>query len=147
MPAKANICVPLFKSGEKDVTVRTTAAVVGKTFGAISANIQSGPVITTATLPATFDGGNLQAATCGAGVKPDGVFAYDAAINTIVPLIRQIATVPVTAGAAITAGVEVMSDAAGKAVPWTSAAGEANRKAGKAVTTAALNADCYVELY
>lgn len=144
----ANICVPLFKSGEKDVTVRTTAAVVGKTFAAISADIQSGPVITTAVLPTTYDGGNFQAATCGAGAKPDGVFAYDAAINTVVPIIRKGATVPVTSGAAITAGVEVMSDAAGKAIPWTSAASEANRKAGKAMTTASgANVDCYVELY
>lgn len=148
MPAKANICVPLFKGGEKDVTVRVTAAVVGKTFGTISANIQSGPEITTAVLPTTYDGGNLQAATCGAGLEPDGVFAYDAAINTIVPLIRKGAIAPVTSGAAITAGAEVMSDAAGKAIPWVSAASEANRKAGKAVTTASgANVDCYVELY
>lgn len=148
MAAKSNICVPLFKSGEKDVTVSVSAAVVGKTFGAISQTIQSGPEITTAVLPTTYDGGNLRAATCGAGVKPDGVFAYDAAINTVVPLIRQIATVPVTSGAAITAGVEVMSDAAGKAIPWVSAASEANRKAGKAVTTVAgANLDCYIELY
>lgn len=146
----ANICVPLFKGGEKDLTVKVTAAVVGKTFGAISATIESGPEITTAVLPATYDGGNLRAATCGAGAKPDGVFAYDAAINTIVPLIRQQggAVVPVTSGAAITAGVEVMSDAAGKAIPWTSAASEANRKAGKATNTVAgANLDCYIELY
>ncbi len=131
MPEKANICVPLFKSGEKDQTVKVTAAVVGKTFGAISATIESGPVITTATLPATYDGGNVRAATCGAGVKPDGVFAYDAAISTVVPLIKSGATVPVTSGAAVTAGVEVMSDAAGKAVS----------------TVAGANLDCYVELY
>ncbi len=147
----ANICVPLFKGGEKDLTVRVTAAVVGKTFGAISATIESGPVITTAALPATYDGGNLKAATCGAGVKPDGVFAYDqATVGGIVPLIRQQggAIAPVTSGAAITAGVEVMSDAAGKAIPWVTAASEANRKAGKATTTVAgADLDCYIELY
>lgn len=144
----ANICVPLFKSGEKDQTYRTTAAVVGKTFAAISATIESGPVITTAVLPATYDGGNMKVATCGAGVKPDGVFAYDAASGAIVPVIKKGATVPVTSGAAITAGVEVMSDAAGKAIPWVTAASEANRKAGKATTTAGgADVDCYIELY
>jgi hypothetical protein len=112
-----NLCEPLFKGGEVDLTVRVTAAVVGKTFGAISADIQSGPAITTATLPTTFDGGNLQMATCGAGLKANGVFAYDAAINTVVPIHRSGAIVPVTAGSGITAGQEVQSDAAGKAVP------------------------------
>ncbi len=144
----ANICVPLFKSGEKDVTVKVTATVVGKTFGAISATIESGPVITTATLPATYDGGNMRAATCGAGLEADGVFAYDMASGGVVPLIRKGATVPVTSGAAITAGVEVMSDAAGKAIPWVTAASEANRKTGKAVSTVAgADLDCYIELY
>ena len=141
----ANICVPLFKGGEKNVTVRTTAAVVGKTFGSISANIQSGPELTVATLPATYDGGNFQAATCGTGLKPDGVFAYDVVSGDVVPLIRQQggAIVPVTSGAAITAGAEVEVGAAGKVI--TLATGKV---AGKATTTAAgANVDCYVELY
>ena len=139
----ANICVPLFKSGEKDQTVFTTAAVVGKTFAAISANIQSGPEITTAVLPATYDGGNMQAATCAAGAAPDGVFAYDAAINTVVPVIKATATVPITSGAAVAAGVEVEVGAAGKVI--TLASGKA---AGKCkVAAAGANVDCYVELY
>lgn len=140
----ANICVPLFKGGEKDLTVRATATVVGKTFAAISADIESGPVITTAVLPTTYDGGNLRAATCGAGVKPDGVFAYDQASGGVVPIIRQQggAIAPVTAGAAITAGQEVEVGTAGKAIPLAS-----GKVAGRATTTAALNTDCYVELY
>ncbi len=121
----ANICVPLFKSGEKDQTYRTTAIVVGKTFAAVSGDIESGPVITTAVLPATYDGGNMRAATCGLGAKPCGVFAYDAASGAIVPVIGKGATAPVTSGSAITAGQEVQSDAAGKAIPLAVVAGTA----------------------
>lgn len=117
-----NTCVPLFPD-PKDISVRATAAVVGKTFADISANIQSGPAITTAALDAAYDGGNVQAATCGVGVKPIGVFAYDRAEGELVPLkCVPGSVVPVTAGAAITAGQEVQSGAGGKAVPLTPAA-------------------------
>ncbi len=46
----SNICVERYKGGHPDETVRVTAAVVGKTFGAVSADIQSGPEITTVAL-------------------------------------------------------------------------------------------------
>ena len=49
---------------------------------------------------------------------------------------------PVTAGAAITAGAEVEVGASGKAI--TLASGKA---VGRALTTAANNADVYVRLY
>lgn len=111
-----NICVPQFKGGNPDETVRVTADVVGKTFGATSADIQSGPALTTVAL-GTYDGGNLQAATCGLGIKPDGVFAYNQASGGVVPFLKSGSTLPVTAGAGVTAGQEVQSDAAGKAVP------------------------------
>lgn len=137
-----NICVPLFDGGDKPVTVRATANVVGKTFGAISADIQSGPAITTTALPATWDGGNLQAATCAAGAKADGVFAYDQVSGQVVPLLKHGNTVPVTAGAAVTAGQQVEVGANGKAIPLASGIA-----VGKATTTAANNADCFVELY
>lgn len=138
-----NTCVPLFVGGDPDLTVRASAAVVGKTFGMCSATIQSGPVITTVTLPATYDGGNLQAATCTAALKADGVFAYDAAITTVVPLIRSGAIVPVTSGAAITAGAQVEVGSSGKAV--TLASGIAVGKAWSTVAGADL--DCYIEIY
>lgn len=112
-----NTCVPLFKGGDKDLTVRVTADVVGKTFGRVSGDIQSGPTITTVTLPSTYDGGNFRYATCGLGQRADGVFAYDATSGNVVPLIKKGNIVPVTAGAGITAGDEVQSDAAGKAIP------------------------------
>lgn len=137
-----NQCIPLFKGGNVPVTVRVTANVTGKTFGAISANIQSGPDITSTALPTTWDGGNLQAATCTAAAKADGVFAYDQTSGEIVPLHGSDAVVPVTAGAAITAGQEVEVGTGGKAIPLAS-----GKAVGKATTTAANNADCYVRLY
>lgn len=137
-----NTCTPLFDGGDDPITVRASAGVTGKRFGAISANIQSGPDITTAVLPTTWDGGNLQAATCGAGLKADGVFAYDAASGAIVPFWQSGNVVPVTAGGTVTAGQEVEVGATGKAI--TLAAGKA---VGKAYTSAVLDADCYVELY
>jgi hypothetical protein len=137
----ANICTPLFNNGDEPMTVRVTAPVVGKTFGAISADIQSGPAITTTALPATWDGGNIQAATCGAGLKADGVFAYDQVTGGVVPIHRAGNVVPITAGAAITFGQEVQSDAAGKAIPLA-----AGKSLGVAEASAVLNADCFVRL-
>jgi hypothetical protein len=113
----SNVCIPLFKGGHKDTTVRVTADVTGKTLGTISATIQSGPTITTVTLPATYDGGNLQAATCGLGGRADGVFAYDALSGAVVPLLRSGNVLPITSGAAVTANDEVQSDASGKVIP------------------------------
>lgn len=112
-----NMCVPLFKGGDPDLTVRVTADVVGKTLGAISADIQSGPTITTAVLPTTYDGGNLQAATCGLGLRADGVFAYNQTSGGVVPFLGSGNVLPITAGSGVTAGQEVQSDAAGKAIP------------------------------
>jgi hypothetical protein len=96
-------------------------------------------------LPTTYDGGNFQAATCGAGNKPDGVFAYDAVAGVLLPLKAPGKIVPVTCGAAVTAGTEVMSDASGKAIPFVVAG--TNRPAGKAFTSAANNADSYIRVY
>lgn len=139
-----NPCVELFTEIDDDLSVRATANVTGKTFGAISADIQSGPAVTTTALPSTWDGGNFQAATCGAGLKADGVFAYDAAAGVLVPLKAPGKIVPVTSGAAITAGTEVMSDANGKAVPLTGT----NRPCGKAFTTVTGSGlDVYVRVY
>jgi hypothetical protein len=137
-----NPCIPLFKPG-KDITGHTTAAVVGKTFANISGNIQSGPTITSTALPATYDGGNFQVATCAAKARAIGVFAYDRAEAEKVPILRGSGLiVPVTASGAITAGEEVEVGAEGKAAKL--AAGVA---VGKAYTTAANGEDCFVSLY
>jgi hypothetical protein len=137
-----NTCIPLFKPG-KDITGHCSAAVVGKTFLDISATIQSGPTITSVSLPSTYDGGNIVVKTCAAKKRAIGVAAYDRAENEKVPILRGSGlVVPVTAGGAITAGEEVESDAGGKAIKL--AAGVA---IGKAYTTAAEGEDVFVSLY
>ena len=70
-----------------------------------------------------------------------GVAAFDAAVGAQVSVIGE-GVVPVTAGAAITAGAEVEVGTGGKAI--TLASGKA---VGRALTTAANNADVYVRLY
>lgn len=117
-----NTCVPLYRPGG-DLTGFTTAAVVGKTFADISADIQSGPDITQTALDAVYDGGNIQVATCAPGARPIGVFAYDQVQGAVVPLLLGPGfVVPVTAGAAITAGDEVQVGTSGQAIPTTSTA-------------------------
>jgi hypothetical protein len=138
-----NVCVPLYAEPDEPLTGHTTAAVVGKTFANISADIQSGPGITAVALATAFDGGNISVATCAAKAKPIGVFAFDRAEGEPVTIYTSPnLVVPVTAGEAITAGEEVESDAGGKAIKL--AAGKA---AGKAYTTAASGKDCFVRLY
>lgn len=140
----ANICVPLFKAGNKDITVKADGAITGKRMIVYSDAFESGPVITTATLPATYDGGNIEAATCGAGLRASGIAAYDAASGTILPMIRGKGTIaPVTSGAAITAPAEVEVGTNGRVI--TLASGIA---VGRATTDAAgADVDCYIELY
>jgi hypothetical protein len=137
-----NVCHPMFGTGEP-ITGHTSAAVVGKTFAAISGPIQSGPNITTVALSTTFDGGNIVVATAAAKAKAIGVFAYDRAINEPVPVLYKAGGVlPLTAGEAITAGEQVEVGAAGK--PIKLAAGTA---VGVAVTTAANGEDVFIRLY
>lgn len=137
-----NVCVEIFENVGKDFTGRATAAVVGKTFAAVT-GIQSGPDITSTALPATYDGGNFQVATCPAGQRCDGVFAYDVATGQAVPIKAPGKVLPVTAGAAITAGQEVEVGANGRAIPVAS-----GRAVGKAWTTqGTAGNDVYVRLY
>lgn len=137
----ANDCIP-FKRDGYDITCMVTAAVTGKRCVVVSATRSSGPA-----LSATAEGSVYKVATAGAGARPLGVAAWDQpTVNGFVNVIRK-GIVPITAGAAITAGQEVMSDASGKVVPWTSAVNEANKKVGLAMADAALNADAEILLY
>lgn len=123
----ANECIPYYRPGQ-DVTALTTTAVVGKTF-------------VDWTTAWTTNLGSV--GTAAAGGKVAGVAAYDAPITSRVAVIRgkgQI--VPVTAGAAITAGAEVEVGTGGKVV--TKASGVA---VGRALNTGVNNQDCIVELY
>lgn len=111
----ANDCIPYYKPGA-DIPAACSAAVTGKRFLKVTGNRQSGP-----GLSSTAEGSNYQVAQCVAGDKSIGVSMYDAPINGKVGIVRE-GIVPVTSGAAVTAGTEVQSDANGKAI--TLAAGK-----------------------
>jgi hypothetical protein len=120
-----NVSVPLFETADR-VTGIATAAVTGKRFLKISGN---------GTLP------NPSVAPATAAVRAFGVAAFDAAVGESVSVLKK-GVVPVTAGAAITADVEVEVGAAGVVIP--KAAGVA---VGKAVFDAANGAPAYIDLY
>jgi hypothetical protein len=80
-----------------------------------------------------------------------GVSKYDAVDNAEFGIHGQPGMiVPVSAGADINAGAAVMSDANGRAIPWVTAASDANHVLGIAMTgvdiTAAGDADVEVKL-
>lgn len=138
----ANESIPFHETS--DFSAKATAAVTGKRFVRPSGSRESGP-----GLSSTSEGGNYLVAHCGAGLKACGVSTYDAAINTKVGVVGTPGRiVPVTAAAAIAAGAEVMSDATGQAITWTSAASEANRALGQAMTAASgAGVDAEIKLY
>lgn len=141
-----NAVLPLFEPGER-ISAAATAAVSAGRFVKISGDMQSAPILTVGT-PIT--GGNLvQCAQCVAGDRAFGVAGYDAAVSgDTFPVINGPGmVVPMTAGGNITANDQVMSDAAGKPVTWTSAASEANHSNGLAVSTALSGATVWVRLY
>lgn len=122
----ANECIAFFDPGN-DLNAQTTGAVTGSRFVAVSGVIQAG----SAGLASDVLGGNLLVAQCSvSGQKAIGVASMDAASGEKLEVIRGHKVVPVTAGAAMTAGDEVMTDASGRAITWSSAASEANRKLG-----------------
>lgn len=122
----ANECTPLFRPG-RDVTVVTTAAVVGKTFVGVSAGRDAN--------------GMIKAATATAAARAFGVAAYDAASGKLLPVIRG-GIVPVTAGGAITAGAEVEVGASGRAVALAS-----GKAVGYAVDAGTNGNDVLIALY
>lgn len=88
-------------------------------------------------------GGTFQqpkVAQAGAGDQVFGIAGWDAVDGEIFT-VHQIGTHTVTAGAALTAPVEVQSDAAGKAVVLST-----GKRAGSVYFDAALNADAAVRL-
>lgn len=133
-----NSVSPLYEPGSR-ITAAVTAAVTGGKFVKISGNFQSGPLLSTAA-----DGGNIQVATCTAGVKALGVAGYDGATagDKIPVICGHDIVVPMTAGAAITAGNEVECDANGNPIPLAT-----GRPCGMAISGAANGATVYVRLY
>jgi hypothetical protein len=117
----ANDCIPYFEPGQWP-SGKCSAAVTGKRFLQITGNRYGGPGLAD---PPT-DQSNLYSVGMpgasgaqGAGKRVIGVAAWDAASGDVVDIIRA-GIVPVNSGAAIPAGSEVMTDANGNAVVWTS---------------------------
>lgn len=142
-----NPIIPLFEDADR-ITAAATAAIGSGRFVKPSGNFQAGPLldITGPTTPLT--GGNLiQVAQCVAGDRALGVADRDASgSGEVLGVITGHDIVPMVSGGATTAGAKVMSDANGAAVPWTSAASEANNALGIAVSAAA-GGICYVKLF
>lgn len=140
----ANDLVRVMEEGE-DLTGQATAAVTGKRFLRVSAarNHKFNVLGTTGA-----SDNNYKVAPCGVVGQPAlGVAKYDQPnIGGKVGIARG-GIVPVTAGAALTAGTEVMTDALGQAIPWVTAAGEANKKLGIAMDDAVLGTDAEILLY
>lgn len=143
-----NAIVALFDEAS-DLSAAVTAAVSAGRFVKISGGMQGGgPLLDVSTATSPLTGGNLmQVAQCVAGDRALGVSKWDApTVGDVVGIHAGYQIVPMVAGAAITAGQKVMSDANGQPVPWTSAVSEANNSNGIAVSTAAGAATVYIKL-
>lgn len=121
----ANECIEFYPQG-RNITCRANGAVVGKTFVKVSGN---------------REGDLINVATCTAAARAFGVAGYDAADNDPVPVKRG-TVLPVTCAANLTAGVEVESDAAGKAIVLAS-----GKALGIAVTGATSGNDAQIFVY
>lgn len=120
-----NEAIAYYDDGE-DLTGQATATVIGRRFLRPSAAKQIG---SQGLANDTF-GGSIPVAHCGAGLKALAVSTYDCAIGYKVPIVRGHKVFPVEAGAAMTFGDSVMSDATGRAITWVTAASEANARLG-----------------
>lgn len=138
----ANDCIPWLEDADR-ITAQATAAVTGKRFVNASAARTSGPLIpATAQVGASdpTDGGRIQAAHAAAAGHALGVSSWDAAIGEGFTIIAE-GVVPVTAGAAITAGDAIEVGANGTAVPLATGV-----KVGVAVDSTANGADAQIKL-
>jgi hypothetical protein len=110
--------IPLFDKGD-NVTGVATAAVTGARFLRISAARTVAPVTSLTGYHQMFS-----VAHAGAGNAPVGISMHDAATGETVGIHHQPAIITeVEAGAALTSGTLVMSDATGRAVPYVAGAG------------------------
>lgn len=142
-----NECIPLKSAAyTRVITVHCTLAVTGKKFVAPISGRQSGGLAGLAADPlATNDGSDyIVPGPAAAAGMVEGVAMWDQVANGKVPVISGAGTIlPVTSGAAITAGQEVQVDATGAVVPFA-----AGIKVGRALSAAAGAAvDVEVELY
>lgn len=152
----ANECIPT-KTPAETVSVQATGTTGGKRFckisaprvgggltGGTSAVSPAGPGYTTGTLSAdTKD--VYQVIQCSvSGEAALGVCRWDLATGEVGGVYKLGVghIVPIVAGANITAGQEVQTDATGKAIPLAS-----GKALGYAVDSAASAADCEIALY
>jgi hypothetical protein len=143
MAAGDNPILPLFDDGD-DLTAAATAAITAGRFVKVSATLQGGPLLDVSSPTSPLTKGNLiQVAQCVAGDKALGVAKWDAPnADDVVGLFTGNQVVPMIAGATVTAGNEVQSDAAGKPIPLAS--GKAN---GIAISDAGSGVTVYIKLY
>jgi hypothetical protein len=129
----------------QDFTGQATAAVTGKRFVKISgARTNKFNVLGT-----TADGNNYKVAPCAAGQQAIGVAKYDQPTVGSKVGVAAAGVCTVTAGAAITAGQTVMSDATGQAIPWAQSGAYPNTNValGVAMDDCANGADAEIALF
>ena len=114
---------PLFRPAAA-ITARATTAVTGSRLVAPSG---------------TYDG-NFPVTHCGDGASPLGVASADIPSGQLGTLLRE-GVIPVTAGATVTAGQSLQSDAQGRVVPRTT-----GRTVGLAVANGTTGLPTYVAL-
>lgn len=141
-----NECIPFYEAAyAQHLTVWFTGAMTGKRFCGPLTTFQSGPGALSADPLPTNDGGNIQCAGApAAGGEVGGVVKYDVGASARGGVIRGAGVMlPVSSGAAVTAGNELQADASGRVIPYSS-----GRKVGKAHSTVgAADLDVVVELY
>jgi hypothetical protein len=127
----SNECIPYFDNGDQ-ITCATVSGVTGKRFVSVGG----------APVGGIGGVGLFRVETTGAGAGGCiGVAAYDAPANSNVSVVHEPSIiVPVTAGAGITAGNFVQSDAQGRAIPFS-----AGVKLGIALDTVLSGADCPID--
>lgn len=138
MGYQVNLCMPYYEPGQR-ITMQASADVLGKRFVRVTGNRQNGPGVSDSIL-----GGNYVAANVSTSGDPAaGVAEYNAVTGKKFGVITTGAVVPVTAGAAITAGQEVQSDNVGRAIPLA-----AGRPLGYAMSgQATVGSDVDIKLY
>jgi hypothetical protein len=141
-PGVNNLANPFYDEGD-EVTGYCTAAVTGMTFVKVSGPRQpGGPNLVSGGITDSVVGGTISVAPAALGDKVLGVAMYDQTLGNLVPIFRSPKVMPVTAGAAITAGQEVQSDANGNAIPVA-----AGRPAGLAFDSCASGGIAQISLY
>ena len=131
----SNECIPYWDNGDT-ITCYAQTAVIGKRFVSVTGARQSGTVGTSAVGPQPTV--NLTGAGLGSCI---GVAAYDAAAGQSVTVFHEPSIIlPVTAGASITAGQLVQSDATGRAIPFS-----AGKILGLALDTVTVGQDCAID--